>query len=908
MAVLEAHPPPRAAPPSEQARREWRPPAMAVFAILLPVTSRPRHGADYATAGAGVDAVLGRLDAVAAAVARCGPAHPATVTVGVDKADTALTREVVAAPFARLHLPVRVVVFPPALCGRLCAMWNALAAAATAAKPPDGGVYAAGPPPTHLLLLGDDVTVTAPATAWGTALVADYDALVAAGAPAATGVVAAVDATFPGFPTFPVVHASHLAAFRGRLLPAEWEGATQGGDPYLFELHARVGAAAFSARLTLVNAIGGNADAPAAPPPRYGRVAPPRGAVAAALERDEATLRAYLTARDGVPPAPSPRLDVVIPCWRCDVAAVRRIVGLPLPPRAAATLFIVIVDAPHHPAAAAVAALEADCWARDRRRVRVRLNDRNRGVSYTRNRGLREASAPYVLFLDDDVVPSEGLLFAYAAAMAASEATAATPLPPPLPLRQELPARRGGADGPDGGRRRTVDGGPPEPAAPETLGPPPRLRRHAYAGVVAFPPATTAFHAGLVISQLLYFFGAPADSPIVPWGVTANLLLPVGALGDDPFDEAAPPGGGGEDILACVRLRAAAAAAAAAAATGPDDGPAAAHAWPLRSVPDAVVVHPWWEGGRPCYAHFGRWSAGDGRLVDLLPAHTFGCAANGVELAAAAAVAAVAAAPRVGVAAAAAAAAAAVAAVAAVDVALTGASAATAKVWWRRRRKEISPRRLVWRGAPTPTAPSRLHTLATPPHPSLPVTSAASDGGGPRTPPPQRQPRQPRWRRQWRPHLRRVQRGELGAPAPQCPTSTPPPPHPPQPPRNVPPTCRHPLPLWGRPHRRARLCGCRRRRGGVRTGATAVAAVAAAEAGSAPARPPLRPPRPAAPSAECRPRPPPPLAASARCPPLSLPPVPPRRPPIWPPPPPPANPAAAAVRRSHRRRRRRRSR
>lgn len=569
---------------------------MAVFAILLPVTTRSGAGAPYQTGGPGLEAVVQGIDAVAAAAARVGDGHSTTVTVGVDEADGALGGEVALEPFRRRGIPTTLIRFGPSLVGRLCGMWNMLAAAATGAHPP----------PTYYWLLGDDVRVTAPAAAWGAAIEGDFATAVAAGAPPDVGVVAAADTTFPGFPSFPVVHQSHLDAFCGRMLPVEYDDASQGGDPYLFELHSRVGAATFSATVTVTNGVGGNAEDPHAASPRYARAGPSRAAVSAALARGEATLRAHLAARGppGRPPLPPvPRLDVVVPCWRCDVATLRRICTLRLPPRAAATTFIIIVDNPGHPRVPDVVGLERELWEARRVRVRVRVNATNRGVSASRNRGLRESSAPYVLFLDDDVVPAPDLLWAYAQALAAAEAG---------------PAPRTNAH--DGGRRDGHLRCPPPPSAGGTgaavaLPPcplPPRCA--AYAGVVAFPPATNAFTSALVCSHLLYFFGAPANGRAVPWGVTANLLLPTAILGDDPFDEGAPPGGGGEDILVCARLATTASAA-----------------WPLVAVPAAVVVHPWWEGGRRCYPHFWRWAWGDGRLANALPDHTYVAPPNAPE-------------------------------------------------------------------------------------------------------------------------------------------------------------------------------------------------------------------------------------------------------------------------------------
>ena len=50
-------------------------------------------------------------------------------------------------------------------------------------------------------------------------------------------------------------------------------------------------------------------------------------------------------------------------------------------------------------------------------KVRVRKNTSNLEASRTRNVGLDESSSDWVLFLDDDVIPDNQLLYAYVDAM-----------------------------------------------------------------------------------------------------------------------------------------------------------------------------------------------------------------------------------------------------------------------------------------------------------------------------------------------------------------------------------------------------------------------------------------------------------------------------------------------------------
>lgn len=68
--------------------------------------------------------------------------------------------------------------------------------------------------------------------------------------------IALLDTADPGFPSFLALHASHMEAFGGRLLPPAFEACNQGGDPFLFELWRSFGRAGVCAKVRVTNGIG----------------------------------------------------------------------------------------------------------------------------------------------------------------------------------------------------------------------------------------------------------------------------------------------------------------------------------------------------------------------------------------------------------------------------------------------------------------------------------------------------------------------------------------------------------------------------------------------------------------------------------------------------------------------------
>ena len=73
--------------------------------------------------------------------------------------------------------------------------------------------------------------------------------------------------------------------------------------------------------------------------------------------------------------------------------------------------FIIIIDYPGHRNEESIKKFEEHNTLGS---VRVRSNLANSGAAISRNRGLDESSADWVVFLDDDIEPREDLLSVYA--------------------------------------------------------------------------------------------------------------------------------------------------------------------------------------------------------------------------------------------------------------------------------------------------------------------------------------------------------------------------------------------------------------------------------------------------------------------------------------------------------------
>ena len=324
------------------------------------------------------------------------------------------------------------------------------------------------------------------------------------------------DEGFKGFPTFPVVGKEHCHIFQG-LIPQERRSlfVNQDLDPYLQRLYVKFGAAPLLADATLTNGFGGSATKDA----RYKRI--PASSWRDEVLNDVSPITSYLEEKGcNVEKHVKMLVDVVIPSHRVKIEYVRRLCSLSVPSNMRTT-FIVIVDNPTEliklsteefgsvptlrPNEAA-SLLEDDLVKCSSNNIRVRCNDETLGASASRNRGINESAAEYILFLDDDVIPSSDLLTEYGTAL-------------------QLYAEK----------------------KEDILG---------LVGLVRFPRDENIplLHAGVLMSYLVFMFEI-AENAIYSepaWGVTANILFK--RIPGMQFDTRYAKTGGGEDVDFALQL------------------------------------------------------------------------------------------------------------------------------------------------------------------------------------------------------------------------------------------------------------------------------------------------------------------------------------------------------------------
>lgn len=264
--------------------------------------------------------------------------------------------------------------------GRVCAHWRDRAQQAFE----DGCDY--------FTLLGDDVTLKD--EGWMGKVHEEFKRLEnEKGVPFGFGCVAFTDITFPGMPTFPVVHKTHMEIFDGLVIPEIFFN--QDGDPFLFQLYRRWGCSSMiEARVG--NGVGGGDGA------RYDKKSASDWTFDT-LDKAIAKVEGWLSQK-----APSVEklltLDVVIPSYRVDLKFLDPILQL-RPPKTCSVMFIIIIDNPNSPS---IGLLQQKYGADPF--VRIRVNKTNLGAPASRNRGMKESAGDWIHFLDDDITPDEDLL------------------------------------------------------------------------------------------------------------------------------------------------------------------------------------------------------------------------------------------------------------------------------------------------------------------------------------------------------------------------------------------------------------------------------------------------------------------------------------------------------------------
>ncbi|KAI9574043.1 glycosyltransferase family 2 protein [Boletus coccyginus] len=357
--------------------------------------------------------------------------------------------------------------------GHVCAIWRQIAKQAWK----DGCDY--------FVLMGDDVVLKD--EGWIRDAHEEFVEIARrTGAPHGFGCVAFTDTSFPGMPTFPIIHRIHLDIFNGNVIPEIF--VNQDGDPFLYQLYRRWDCSRmFAARIS--NEIGGSQ------PARY-RQQHIKEWTFGPLDKATATTEKWLLRHCPVV-SRKLTLDVVIPSFRVQRQFLEPMLNLK-PSPTCTTMFIIIIDDPHSPAR-----IELETKFASRPDVRIRTNDRNLGAPATRNRGMKESAAEWIIFVDDDVTPQPDLL-----------------------VEAEKAIR----------------------ANPNAIG---------FIGNAQFPPADSIFTTAVHLAGVTYFWDIAKKMPDetdMPWGVTANLIARRIDDGVE-FDPRFPKTGGGEDIDFCRRKR-----------------------------------------------------------------------------------------------------------------------------------------------------------------------------------------------------------------------------------------------------------------------------------------------------------------------------------------------------------------
>jgi len=302
---------------------------LITFAILLPITSRGSAAQD--------DCLVGlRRFAQSLVSTTCYDTRALGTTryrfriyFVIDRVDAyllqssgGLDRPTIVVHEARIHDTVSLESDAPP--GRVCDLWRLCARRAYN----DGCDY--------FVLMGDDVILQD--EGWMRTVHAEFARISSEmRMPFGFGCVALTDTSFPGMPTFPVIHRTHMEIFNGEVVPEAF--INQDGDPFLFQLYRRWGCSAMVEK-RIVNNVGGPGAA------RYEKQHA-KDWVFEQLAGALSNTKTWLESR-GVDMEENLAFDVVIPSYRVDLEILSAILELKHS-KSCSVMFIIIVDDPNSP-------------------------------------------------------------------------------------------------------------------------------------------------------------------------------------------------------------------------------------------------------------------------------------------------------------------------------------------------------------------------------------------------------------------------------------------------------------------------------------------------------------------------------------------------------------------------------
>jgi len=135
-----------------------------------------------------------------------------------------------------------------------------------------------------------------------------------------------------------------------------------------------------------------------------------------------------------------------------------------------------------------------------------------------------------------------------------------------------------------------------------------------FVGLIRLPDAASSFTKAVAASGSMDIFSVAERKGNHPWGATANTLVRRDAIGDKRFSLKFPRSGGGEDVDFFLRVR------------------EYNHFRNLRTVRQAVVLHPWWNDQKTDFLRPFRYGIGNSLLPELNPAYAYRDLPNTIEV------------------------------------------------------------------------------------------------------------------------------------------------------------------------------------------------------------------------------------------------------------------------------------
>jgi GT2 family glycosyltransferase len=126
-----------------------------------------------------------------------------------------------------------------------------------------------------------------------------------------------------------------------------------------------------------------------------------------------------------------------------------------------------------------------------------------------------------------------------------------------------------------------------------------------FIGLINFPEPISDFTKAIKASGSMDIFSIAQRKASFAWGATANTMVNRNAIGDVKFSAAYPKSGGGEDVDFFLKVR------------------QRNNYKNFKTLPQAIVYHPWWNNGKPDFKRPFRYGKGNSNLGNMNPQHTY---------------------------------------------------------------------------------------------------------------------------------------------------------------------------------------------------------------------------------------------------------------------------------------------